>query len=448
MTVSTIPGFSISTPKIGRPRQTETGFKADGTPDDNDRVEIGPPERVFDEWSDLGLTPPNLEHLREEHLQWICRQLQSRDYGGILLFDPLNIRYATDCSNMQLWVAHNPARAVFVSADGYIILWDFIRCEHLSAHLPLISEVRDGAGFFYFLAGDAEEQHAKRFAKQVDDALRRHGGGNRQLAIDKMEISGIEAIQRLGIAIKSGQQLMEHARLVKSENDIRAMRCTLATCEIAVAAMHQALKPDVTEIELWSVLHAENIKRGGEWIETRILSSGPRTNPWMQEAGPRKIRAGELVAFDTDLIGPYGYCADISRTWYCGEDRPSDEQRLLYHIAHEHIQSNIDMLAPGVAFREMSENGHRFPEKYRPQRYGVSMHGVGLCDEFPAIYYPEDFVAGAFDYVFEPGMTMCVEAYIGERGGNEGVKLEEQVLITEKGVEILSRCPFDERLMS
>jgi Xaa-Pro aminopeptidase len=445
--VSSIPGFSISTPKIDPSRPSRTGFKADGTLDDNDRIEIGPTERAFVEWSALGLTPPKLEQLREEHLRRICRQLQTRDYGGILLFDPLNIRYATDSSNMQLWIAHNPARAVFVSADGYVILWDFNRCGHLSAHLPLVSEVREGAGFFYFLAGDAEEQDAKHFAKQVDDALRQHGGRNRRLAIDKMEISGIKAIQRLGIAIKSGQQVMEHARLVKSDNDIRAMRCALATCEIAVQAMHRALRPEIAEVELWSVLHAENIKRGGEWIETRILSSGPRTNPWMQEAGPRMIRAGELLAFDTDLIGPYGYCADISRTWYCGEDRPSDEQRRLYQIAYEHIQTNINMLAPGVAFREMTEKGHRLPEKYRPQRYGVLMHGVGLCDEFPAIYYPEDFVEGAFDYIFEPGMTMCVEAYIGEPGGNEGVKLEEQVLITETGVENLTRCPFEESLL-
>jgi Xaa-Pro aminopeptidase len=84
----------------------------------------------------------------------------------------------------------------------------------------------------------------------------------------------------------------------------------------------------------------------------------------MQEAGPRKIRDGELLAFDTDLVGPYGYCADISRTWYCGEDRPS------------------------------------------------------------------------------------VEVYIGEVGGKNGVKLEDQVLITETGVENLTRCPFDERLMA
>jgi Xaa-Pro aminopeptidase len=318
----------------------------------------------------------------------------------------------------------------------------------LSAHLPLVSEVRNGAGFFYFLAGDAEERLGERFTKEVDDALRQHGGRNRRLAIDKMEISGIEAIQRLGVEIKSGQQVMEHARLVKSENDIRAMRCVLATCEIAVEAMRQALTSGIAEVELWSVLHAENIKRGGEWIETRILSSGPRTNPWMQEAGPRIIRDAELLGFDTDLIGPYGYCADISRTWYCGEGKPSDEQRHLYQVAHEHIMTNMSMLAPGVSFRELTEKGHRLPEEYRAQRYGVSMHGVGLCDEFPAIYYPEDFIEGAFDYILEPGMTLCVEAYIGEVGGREGVKLEDQVLITETGVENLTHCPFDEGLMA
>jgi Xaa-Pro aminopeptidase len=108
----------------------------------------------------------------------------------------------------------------------------------------------------------------------------------------------------------------------------------------------------------------------------------------------------------------------------------------------------MKLLAPGVSFRELTEKGHRLPEKYRAQRYGVMMHGVGLCDEFPPIYYPEDFLDGAFDYILEPGMTMCVEAYIGEVGGRDGVKLEDQVLITESGVENLTRCPFDERLMA
>ena len=94
--------------------------------------------------------------------------------------------------------------------------------------------------------------------------------------------------------------------------------------------MEAALKPGISENELWAELHRGNIARGGEWIETRLLSSGPRTNPWFQECSSRIIEAGDLVAFDTDLIGPYGFCADLSRTWLCGDGPPSDEQRDLY----------------------------------------------------------------------------------------------------------------------
>lgn len=211
--------------------------------------------------------------------------------------------------------------------------------------------------------------------------------------------------------------------------------------------MQAQLAPGIAEVELWSVLHAENIRRGGEWIETRILSSGPRTNPWMQEAGGRQIRAGELLAFDTDLVGPYGMCADISRTWYCGERPPSAEQCRLYTVAHDHIMSNMALLGPGVAFRELAEKLAPLPEEFRAQRYGCAMHGVGLCDEFPVILYPEDFMDGAFEYVTEPGMVFCVEVYAGEVGGHEGVKLEQQVLITDTGSEDLTHFPFDERLL-
>ncbi|WP_282607097.1 dimethylsulfonioproprionate lyase DddP [Pelagibius sp. Alg239-R121] len=438
--------YSVCQPKIDPSRSA--GLKPDGSPNDNDRVEIGPTDLAFTEWAALGLTAPNLDRMREARLNRICAELQKRDYAGVLLFDPLNIRYATDSSNMHLWITHNPARAAFVSADGYVVLWDFHGCDHLSGHLPLIREIRSGAGFFYFLTGDREEDYAQAFAKQIDELLIRHGSGNRRLAIDKIEIAGLRALESLNIDIKSGQQVMEQARVVKGADEIKAMRCAMATCEIAVSEMRKALHPGIAEVELWSVLHAENIKRGGEWIETRILNSGPRTNPWMQEAGPRKVQEGDLVGFDTDLVGPYGMCADISRTWYCGDGPASDEQRRLHDIAHRHISKNMELLKPGVAFRELVERGDRLSEEFRPQRYGVMLHGVGLCDEYPAIYYPEDFVDGAFEYVIEPGMTLCVEAYIGTVGGKDGIKLEEQVLITEDGYENLTACPFDERLMS
>ena len=441
--------FSIrdSNRKIDPSRRRATGIKPDGSPDDNDRVETGPTALAFSEWNALGLEIPQLDSIREYRLERLCGELRKHDYGGILLFDPLNIRYATDSTNMQLWTSHNPARAAFVSADGYIVLWEFHSGEHLSAHLPLVKEIRHGAGFFYFLSGDRAEEHAAQFAQAVDEIMRTHARSNRRLAIDKIEITGLRAIEKLGMEVFEGQEVTEIARLIKGADEIKALYCATAACEASMHLMENALYAGQSESDVWAVLHAENIRRGGEWIETRICSSGPRTNPWFQEAGPRIISDGELLALDTDLIGPYGMCCDISRTWFCGDGEPSDEQKKLYHIAHEHIMTNRELLKPGVTFRELTEKGHRLPEEYREQRYGVIMHGVGLCDEYPAIYYPEDVEHDGYDGVVEVGMVFCVEAYIGAVGGKHGVKLEDQLVITENGYDLMSRYPFEEKLL-
>ncbi|NKW72197.1 aminopeptidase P family protein, partial [Rhodobacteraceae bacterium R_SAG10] len=90
----------------------------DGTPNDADRVEIGPTRLAFDEWRAAGLGLPNLERMRQHRWQRLTQHIVARDYGGLLMFDPLNIRYATDSTNMQLWNTHNPFRAVLLCADG------------------------------------------------------------------------------------------------------------------------------------------------------------------------------------------------------------------------------------------------------------------------------------------------------------------------------------------
>ena len=225
--------------------------RPDGSPDDPDRVEIGPTPLAFAEWAERGIAAPNLERMREYRLQRVCEQLRERDYGAALLFDPMNIRYATDSSNMHVWILHNPARAVFVSADGHVVLWDFHRCDHLSSYLPLVREVRCGAAFFYFETGDKTEAVARQFVGEIDELLREHAGSNRRLAVDRMEIDGILALQAAGIEIRSGWQMMEHARVIKSEDEVNAMRCAIDTCERAMGVMHQHLAPGTAENELW-----------------------------------------------------------------------------------------------------------------------------------------------------------------------------------------------------
>jgi Xaa-Pro dipeptidase len=406
--------------------------------------DLGPGALALGEWQALGLEQPDLATMRAWRLARVRAQLAARDYAGIVVTDPINVRYATDSANMQVWCLHNPARYAFVATDGPVIVFDFHGCAHGSAHLDLVDEVRLGRGWYFFKSGARVDEHAASWAAEIADLVRAHGGGNRRVALDRADREGIAALEALGLSLHAGQELMELARAIKSPDEIRAMRCALAACEAAMGVMQQHLRPGITEQELWAHLHAEAIRRGGEWIETRLLSSGPRTNPWFQECSSRVIEPGDLVAFDTDLIGPYGYCADISRTWRCGEGRASNAQIDLYRRAREQIAYNLELVRPGLGLREFSDKAFRLPERYRANRYSAIAHGVGVCDEYPAIYYPEDVETTGYDGMLEPGMTICVESYIGEQDGAEGVKLEEQVLVSETGAEVLSRYPFED----
>ena len=126
----------------------------DGTPNDNDRVEIGPTQLAFAEWQAAGLALPDLAAMREFRWKRLVASLNARDYGGILMFDPLNIRYATDTTNMQLWNTHNPFRACLLCADGHMVMWEYKNSPFLVTFNPLVAELRSGASFFYNVCGD------------------------------------------------------------------------------------------------------------------------------------------------------------------------------------------------------------------------------------------------------------------------------------------------------
>jgi len=91
------------------------------------------------------------------------------------------------------------------------------------------------------------------------------------------------------------------------------MRWTIRVCEAGMARMYEVSEPGRTEREVWAELHYENARSGGEWLETKLLTAGPRTNPWYTECSDAVMELGDMIAFDTDMIGPYGYCADLSR---------------------------------------------------------------------------------------------------------------------------------------
>ena len=299
-------------------------------------------------------------------------------------------------------------------------MFEYAGLEHPSEGLPGVDEVRKAVCWYYFAAGSRCQEMAVEWAAEMVDLVSQHGGGNKRVAIDRCGPLGVQELARQGISIHDGFEVMEVAREIKSPGEILLMRHAIDVCEQGLEAMREALRPGITENALWAKLHERNITLGGEWIETRLLSSGPRTNPWFRESSMRVIEKGDMVSIDTDLVGPYGYCCDMSRSWVCGEGPASDEQRRLYAAAVAEIEHNTALLKPGMTYREVAERAWKIPDEFYENRYSSVMHAVGLCDEYPAIKHLGDFEAKGYDGIIQPGMTLCVESYIGTSGGHEG----------------------------
>ena len=160
------------------------------------------------------------------------------------------------------------------------------------------------------------------------------------------------------------------------------------------------------------------------------------------------MQKGELLGFDTDMVGPFGYMSDISRTWYCGEGKAPDAFRDLFKRARDELEHNKANVRPGVSFKELVDKSFRHPEEFHAHRYPCIMHGVGMCDEYPYVPYPQDWDDIGYDGIIEENMMICVEGYVGSDRGGSGVKIEHQFLVTANGLEQLDDYPYDENLLS
>jgi Xaa-Pro dipeptidase len=380
---------------------------------------------------------------RRYRLARIRQQLLLHDCAAILLYDPVNIRYALDVSNMQVWTAHNAIRYALIFAEGPAIMFEFKGCHHLCEGFEGIDEVRNSIAWIYMSAGDRSDERVSGWSAEIADLMQAHGNGNRRLAIDKLEPAGLLALADRNLEFVEGQQLTEQARAIKSIDELTLMRWTIRVCEAGMARIYENSEPGRTEQELWAELHYENARSGGEWLETRLLTCGARTNPWYQECSDYVCRSGEMISFDTDQVGPYGYCADLSRSWTCGHTVMTSLQRRLYQTAVEQIEHNLELIRAGVSFAEFDDKSWQIPRQHQAFRYSVAVHGVGMADEWPVLLLHPDFAA-SHGGCFEENMVLCVESLIAE-AGSESIKLETQVLVTTTGIERLDSFPWEVR---
>lgn len=374
--------------------------------------------------------------LREGRLARLQEAMRANDVEACLLFNPANVRYATGATTMTVYCLGSFVRCALVPAEGRPML-----CEHPnSIHLfgDIEADVRPFHAWEFYDDPDAE---AVIWAKETADAIRELGVTGDRVAIDKIAPVASRALEREGFEITESGNVTMDARAVKTLEEIELFRVNGRLTMDMLSAFEAALEPGVREWDLVAVSTDVLIRGGGEYLITRGVASGPNTNPWRQEATDRMIEAGDLVYIDTDMNGVEGYFYCVSRTLVCGDTDPTPEQRDTYRVARDWVLQMRELIRPGLGFRELAERAPKLPERFAAQRYETLMHSCGLEDEGPSVSYP-DVGQPNPDRSIEPGMVVVAEAYFGEVGAPFGIKLGDELLITDDGAELLAPYPF------
>src|SRR4051794_9853915 len=239
-------------------------------------------------------------------------ELRRHDLPAALLFDAYNIRYVTGTSVMPVWSLHAMDRFALVPAEGHPLLWEYASVQP-DASTNLSHDVRRARSWSVFDSGERSRDRAADFAAEVMVALRDRGVDGNRVGVDRLDAYGFLALQQAGLDPQPAQLALELARSVKCPHEIDLIRRSVAVADAAVVHLRSMLAPGLTENEVWGAFTGHAFAHGGEYAECRLLSSGPRTNPWFQEATDRRIEPG--------------YLADLSRAYLAGDVAPTAGRR-------------------------------------------------------------------------------------------------------------------------
>jgi Xaa-Pro dipeptidase len=385
---------------------------------------------------------PTLESLRQRRLRDVMRRMGT---AAILTSDPVTISYATGAQNMTVFGMMGPSRFLLLFADGPCVLFEFNGCDHLAVGLTTIDEIRSAPGLTA-LAGHTYERQIGAFADEIASLCRQHLSEGERLAVHRLDYLVTDSLRARRVELSDAGPVLTEARRVKLDAEITTMREAARRVETAAAVMAATIAPGRSENEIWADFHQRVIADGGQYVVTRLLQSGPRTFPYFQECSERIVQAGDLVAFDADTTGWSGYSVDFSRTWICGADHGTPVQRSLHARALEQLQHNAALLGPGVSFETIARGAWPVPDEHKPYGYYCIGHGLGMSGDYPNIALFDPTHPYPLHDGLEPNMVICVESYVGSVAAGQGVKLEDQYLITKTGAERMTTLPFDAAL--
>jgi len=387
--------------------------------------------------------------LRRERVQRAKDQINKDGLGALMTWDEANIRYLTSYY-VTTPMRASEMQAAFCPRNGEPHLFGGGTPRETSRRMPwLEGRVAPSLGGPRLTAKDADDLMIMRIVDAIAGLMAEYGVENEPLGIDgsTLQMLFAEAFRKKGIEVVHGKPTMDEARLIKTQDEIELMRITCANSEKAFAAIVDAIRPGVRECDLVGIGIKALYEEGDDHTEDLVCCSGYNTNPYGWSFSDKPIRPGDLVYIDVDGASYQGYKSCVYRTFCCG--KASEEQKALYEECRAMLYAGMSAVKDGATDYDVVDKWPDSPRYWGYEgwsevaAYAIG-HGLGLTLHDRPLITPIKRVAGYAPTTLQAGMVLALETYAGHKGGKDGVRLEEDVLVTEDGYELLSRWPIDE----
>ena len=386
----------------------------------------------------------NFDRLRSYRLGRAKAALEASECGAFLLFDFYNIRYTT-----QTWVGgalgDKMIRYALLVRGKDPVLWDFgSAVKHHKIYSKWVPDENYRAGFLGFRGAVAPTAGLMESAvAEIKSMLQDAGVADMPIGLDIVEPPFLFEMQRQGLRVLDAQQSMQDARCIKSNDEILLLSQAAAMVDGVYQDIVEALKPGVRENEIVALANKRLYEMGSDQVEAINAISGERCNPHPHNFTDRLIRPGDQAFFD--IIHSYnGYRTCYYRTFGVGSATPA--QRDAYKKAREWMDRGIDGLGAGVGTDEVAAllpEAEEFGFASEMEAFGLQFaHGLGLgLHERPII--------SRLNSMKEPvelrvGMVFALETYCPASDGRSAARIEEEIVLTEDGPEVLTRFPAHE----
>lgn len=390
----------------------------------------------------------DMERLRRERLTKAKDLLEKSEMGALLCFDQNNIRYIT-ATHIGTWAMDKIARFCLLARDDKPINWDFgSAARHHDLYCPWLADGRSRAGLSTLRGAiNPAVGRPEALAKEIRIELEKRGLHKDPLGVDIVEPPVLFALQNEGITVVDGQQLMQQARMIKTEDEITLLNTACMMVDAAYEELYRFMKPGVRENECVGLASKVLYDIGSEHVEGINAISGERCSPHPHVFSDRYLRPGDPAYFDI-LHSYMGYRTCYYRTFVVGS--ASQAQIDAYKRCRYYLDAAIDLIRPGVTTADVVSLWPKAEEFGFPNemaafalQYG---HGVGLSIWEKPVF--SRLVSFDHPEVIQEGMVFALETFWPASDGWSAARIEEQLVVTKDGCELITRFPAEELMVA